>query len=101
MRAALDPFSFVVISIAGWMNRHQQQVIDYLVEENMRFRESALRAHRRDFRLSRPRPPRGGVDEKDAMLAILHLSVAGATEDHSKRANLGCKDNEQMFGLTS
>src|SRR2546423_4121579 len=39
MRAALDPFSLVVISIAGWMNRHQQQVIDYLVEENRVLRE--------------------------------------------------------------
>src|SRR2546422_1929437 len=39
MRAALDPFSFVVISIAGWMNRHQQHVIEYLVEENRVLRE--------------------------------------------------------------
>src|SRR5881296_2310461 len=34
MRPALDPFSFLVISIAGWMNQHQQHVIDYLIEEN-------------------------------------------------------------------
>ena len=34
MRAILDPFSFVVISIAGWMNQHQQHVIEYLIEEN-------------------------------------------------------------------
>jgi hypothetical protein len=33
MRALLDPFSFVVIAIAGWMNQHQQQVIEYLMEE--------------------------------------------------------------------
>src|SRR5712691_300439 len=39
MRAALDPFSSVVISIAGWMNRHQQQVIEYLIEENRVLRE--------------------------------------------------------------
>src|SRR2546425_9017634 len=39
MRAALDPFSFVVISIAGWMNQHQQHVIDYLIEENRVLRE--------------------------------------------------------------
>jgi hypothetical protein len=32
MRAGLDPFSFVVTSIAGWMNQRQQQVIEYLVE---------------------------------------------------------------------
>jgi hypothetical protein len=39
MRAGLDPFSFVVISIAGWMNQRQQQVIEYLVEENRVLRE--------------------------------------------------------------
>src|SRR2546422_8137908 len=39
MRARLDPFSFVVISIAGWLNQHQQQVIEYLVEENRVLRE--------------------------------------------------------------
>jgi len=26
---ALDPFSYAVISIAGWMNQHQQHVIEY------------------------------------------------------------------------
>src|SRR5438128_269500 len=39
MRAALDPFSFVVISIAGWISSHQQHVIEYLVEENRVLRE--------------------------------------------------------------
>jgi hypothetical protein len=33
MRLGLDPFTFVVISV-GWMNQRQQQVIEYLVEEN-------------------------------------------------------------------
>jgi transposase InsO family protein len=35
----LDPFRFVVISIAGWMNQQQQQAIDYLREENRVLRE--------------------------------------------------------------
>src|SRR6202521_1261005 len=39
MRACLDPFSFLVISIAGWMNEHQQHVIEYLIEENRVLRE--------------------------------------------------------------
>ena len=34
MRASLDPFSFLVIEIAGSMDQRQQEVIDYLVEEN-------------------------------------------------------------------
>src|SRR5215831_2188241 len=39
MRAGLDPFTFLIISIAGWMNQRQQQVIEYLVEENRVLRE--------------------------------------------------------------
>jgi hypothetical protein len=39
MRAGLDPFSFLVISMAGWINERQQQVIEYLVEENRVLRE--------------------------------------------------------------
>jgi putative transposase len=39
MRARLDPFSFLVVSIAGWLNQRQQQVIEYLVEENRVLRE--------------------------------------------------------------
>src|SRR5689334_6038258 len=39
MRTILDPFSFVVTSLAGWMNQHQQEVIQYLVEENRVLRE--------------------------------------------------------------
>ena len=39
MRGVLDPFRFVLISIAGWMNHQQQQAIDYLHEENRILRE--------------------------------------------------------------
>jgi putative transposase len=39
MRTTLDPFSFLVISFAGWINQRQQQVIQYLVEENRVLRE--------------------------------------------------------------
>jgi putative transposase len=35
----LDPFSFLVVSIAGWMNQHQHKVIQYLIEENRVLRE--------------------------------------------------------------
>jgi hypothetical protein len=30
----LDPFRFVLIAVAGWMNQQQQDAIDYLREEN-------------------------------------------------------------------
>src|SRR6187399_902930 len=32
-------FSFLVVSVAGWINQHQQQVIEYLMEENRILRE--------------------------------------------------------------
>jgi len=31
---ALDPFRFMLVAVAGWMNQRQLQVIDYLREEN-------------------------------------------------------------------
>ena len=39
MLRPLDPFRFVLIAVAGWMNQHQLQVIDYLREENRVLRE--------------------------------------------------------------
>jgi len=27
-------FHFIVVALAGWVNRHQQAIIDYLIEEN-------------------------------------------------------------------
>ncbi len=39
MPTVLDPFRFVVIAAAGWINQHQLQVIDYLREENRVLRE--------------------------------------------------------------
>jgi hypothetical protein len=35
----LEPLQFVVVAIAGWMNRRQQQTIEYLREENLVLRE--------------------------------------------------------------
>jgi putative transposase len=39
MEKALNPFEFVVIALAGWMNQRQQNVIEYLSEENRVLRE--------------------------------------------------------------
>src|ERR1700741_3764517 len=39
MSGAVDPFRFVLIAVAGWMNQRQLQVIDYLREENRVLRE--------------------------------------------------------------
>ena len=34
MPITLDSFRFLLIAVAGWMNQEQQQIIDYLREEN-------------------------------------------------------------------
>jgi hypothetical protein len=34
MPRMLDPFQFVLVAVAGWMNQRQQQTIEYLREEN-------------------------------------------------------------------
>ena len=39
MPRVLDPFRFVVIAVAGWMNQRQLQIIVYLREENRVLRE--------------------------------------------------------------
>jgi hypothetical protein len=39
MSVTLDPFRLLLISLAGWVNQHQREVIDYLVEENCVLRE--------------------------------------------------------------
>src|SRR5215471_14020092 len=47
MRAGLDPFRFFLITVAGWMNQHQQHAIAYLVEENRVLREQIGRRRMR------------------------------------------------------
>jgi hypothetical protein len=39
MTSVLQPFHILVIALAGWLNRHQQAVIDYLIEENRVLKE--------------------------------------------------------------
>jgi len=47
MRTGLNPFSFLIVSLAGWMNQRQQYVIEYLIEENRVLREQlGSRRHR-------------------------------------------------------
>jgi hypothetical protein len=39
MLSALNPLSFVIASVAGWLSENQQRSIEYLVEENRILRE--------------------------------------------------------------
>jgi hypothetical protein len=38
MTADLYPLQVLLVTLAGWVNRHQQHVIEYLMEENRVFR---------------------------------------------------------------
>ena len=38
-RCPMQPWQLLLIGVAGWMNRKQQQVIEYLLEENRVLRE--------------------------------------------------------------
>ena len=39
MTHVLQPFHLLVITLAGWLERHQQAIIDYLIEENRVLKE--------------------------------------------------------------
>ena len=45
MRTGLDPFSFLIVSIAGCMDQHQQRVVEYLIEENRVLRVKEQMGH--------------------------------------------------------
>jgi transposase InsO family protein len=39
MSQGLDPFRFLLVTVAGWLGQHQRDVIDYLQEENRVLRQ--------------------------------------------------------------
>ena len=63
MPKTLDPFRFVLISVAGWMNQHQQHAIEYLREENR-----VLRAQLGNRRLRFTDDQRRGLATKAKLL---------------------------------
>lgn len=45
MTSTFHPFYFALVALAGWLNRHQEDVIDYLLTEN-RILKAQLKDHR-------------------------------------------------------
>ena len=43
-RADLYPLQMLLFAVSGWVNRHQQDMIAYLVEENRVLQEQLTRA---------------------------------------------------------
>jgi hypothetical protein len=42
MSRSFDPFRFLLIAVAGWMDQEQRQIVDYLREENRVLRAQIL-----------------------------------------------------------
>jgi len=42
MTTDLSPLRLLLVTLAGWVNRRQQEVIDYLVEENRVLRQQLV-----------------------------------------------------------
>src|SRR5215471_19453768 len=93
MQAGLDPFTFLIVSIAGWMNQRQQQVIEYLMEENrvlreqigdrrMRFTDNQRLPAGSESQKAQPENPGAGRDNRDARDAI---GVAPKIDRHEIR----------------
>jgi len=55
MTADLLPLRLLFLTLAGWVNRHQQHGIDYLVEENRVPKTVGLLLHRTRTNLARGR----------------------------------------------
>ena len=74
MPRVLDPFRFVLIAVAGWMNQRHLQITDYLREENRVLREQ-LGARR--VRLnSDQRPSIGTIVTPETLLACHRKLIA-------------------------
>ncbi len=69
MRLTLDPFRLLMISLAGWMSQQQQDVMDYLQEENRVLREQL--GHKR-LRLNDDQRRRLAVKAKKLGRRVLH-----------------------------
>ena len=95
MRADSSPLRMLLVTLAGWVNRHQQRVIEYLVEENRVLKEqgtgrrlrltddqrrrlaaSALAHDRPPFACGSGLPPQGGTTHVYAL-----DGYAGANEN--------------------
>jgi len=45
MKSTLQPWQILLLILAGWLNRHQQDVIDYLLAENRILQEKLGKKH--------------------------------------------------------
>jgi hypothetical protein len=67
MTQVIQPLHLLVIALAGWLERHQQAIIDYLIDENRVLKEQ-LEGQRLRF-----------TDEQRIRLAAYALAVCSIT----------------------
>jgi hypothetical protein len=89
MRVALDPFRLLLICLAGWFNQRQQDVIDYLQEENRVLREH-LEGKRLRFNDAAPTP--GGQGQE---IGLAYASGIDHRRDSGHAAGLAPQADRQ------
>ena len=108
----LDPFQFLLVAIAGWMNQRQLQVIEYLREENRVLREQlgehrlrlndeqrrrlAVRAKRLDRKLL---AEVASLVTPDTLLAWHRKLIAKKYDSHDKRRPGRPRTHEELEEL--
>ena len=84
VRLALDPFRLLLISLAGWLNQQQQDIIDYLQEENRVLQEQL---GDRRLRLNDDQRRRLAVKAKKLGRRVLHELATLVTLETLSLAN--------------
>ena len=67
MTSVLQPFHLLVITLAGWLSRHQQTVIDSLIAEN-RVLEGQLEGQRIRLAIKAKVLGRRALDELETLM---------------------------------
>src|SRR5262245_14466706 len=86
MRSVWDPFQFFVIAFAGRVNQHQQQLVEYLLEENRVLREQigSRRMRFNDDQRRRLDATKSSLDEKISLnvsALLVNPSLSGWCSD--------------------
>ncbi len=76
--STLHPWQFFILAVAGWINHHQQEIIDYLIEEN-RVLQGQLRGRR--LRLTDGERRRLAVKGKALPRSVLETVATIVTPD--------------------
>jgi hypothetical protein len=71
MPTVLNPLNFIITCVAGWLNQHQQNRINYLIEENR-----VLREQFGNRRLRFTDDQRRGLPQEPKRSAVLHSQAS-------------------------